>query len=411
MTSIVSKNDFDTALYVLHELTDPAAFVHKPIQFSKKYAGQFRITTALNIINQCAIEGTQEQRDQLLAVRHKIIVLNSQLKQGSIRVEASRLGIHLPEEEAQRIQGMQLALPQTRCEKMLAAATLIPRLFITVLLDLLLLPGALVLLIMACAKLKFNPQGDAIKQKKAPILLLHGSGFNDMEWVIGRQFLKKKEYGSVYSLNYDGLVSNDPQKGIDDYAQEKIRPMIQRILEETQSDQVILVGHSMGGMIAGYYAENYAQEDRVHVEHVLSIASPWHGTPTIDNSWKLGGSCSREKETVRHQQMSLTGGTDEDPGFRQRLVAQALRSERSGIRKYYNICSTTDYAVPRRQGILTENPSRQRVFNFLGHYALVAWPSVWFQMRTWLNQIYTTETLQQPQRARRSADVPACQTT
>lgn len=147
----------------------------------------------------------------------------------------------------------------------------------------------------------------------------------------------------------------------------------------------------MGGMIAGYYAEHFAEADGVNVEHVISIATPWQGSPSIDSFWKLGGCFSKKNETKRHRQMSVSGGTDTDPTFRQSLVAKALRSERKGLRKYYNIWSTTDYAVPGAHGNLTEDPRRQRSFSYLGHYALVAWPSTWLQIRSWLNDIYAAE--------------------
>lgn len=52
----------------------------------------------------------------------------------------------------------------------------------------------------------------------------------------------------------------------------------------------------------------------------------------IDCFWKLAGCFSREKNSKRHQQMSLSGGTQADPNFRQSLVAKALNSERRGVR-------------------------------------------------------------------------------
>jgi hypothetical protein len=144
-------------------------------------------------------------------------------------------------------------------------------------------------------------------------------------------------------------------------------------------------------MIAGYYDEHFAEADEVNIENVISIATPWQGTPMVDCFWKLGGPFSKEKETKRHQQMSVCGGTSTDPNFRQKLVTKALDSERRGVRKYYNIWSTTDYAVPGTHGSLTEDPRRQRSFSYLGHYALVVWPSVWLQTRSWLNEIYASE--------------------
>jgi len=273
----------------------------------------------------------------------------------------------------------------TRFQKVVEVGTKIPRVAFAIFFDFLLLPGAAVLLLTAACKLDFNPTEKDVKKDKIPILMLHGSGFNETEWIVGRQFLNKKEYGSVFSLNYDGLISNDPRKGIDDYAKGKIREEIKRIKMLTGQDRIILMGHSMGGLIAGYYAEHCADADNIKVEHVISIASPWQGTPIIDYKWKWKGKTAKENETKRHQQMSVSGGTFDEPEFRQNLVQKALESERQGVRKYYNIWSTTDYAVPCDSGCLTKENKRQRSFTYLGHYGIVIWPSVWLQVRSWLD--------------------------
>ncbi len=388
---MVSSVNFQTAIQALERLTSVSATVSSPIQFSEEYNGQHPIIKALKILHKAALEGIGSQKTHLLNSRHKIISLNALLKHVSFSTLVNdKLGIEMGEEAA-KVRGIQIALPQTKFEKMVEMATKIPRIIFTILADILLLPGALVLLLVACCKPDFNPKPDEVKHGKTPILLLHGSGFNQSEWVVGRQFLKKEQYGSVFSLNYDGLVSNDPHKGIEDYARDKISAEVKRIKALTGSDRVILMGHSMGGMIAGYYAEHFAEADKVNIEHVISIATPWQGTPMVDCFWQLGGRFSKEKETKRHQQMSVSGGTYADPNFRQNLVAKALDSERKGVRKYYNIWSTTDYAVPGAQGNLTEDPRRQRSFSYLGHYALVAWPSVWLKTCSWLNEIYASE--------------------
>ncbi len=392
---MVSSVNFQTAINVLEKLTTSGAVPRQSVQFEEEYkdSEQHPITTALNILNKASLEGTDQQKNKLSSFREKIIPLNALLKSDSFKT--SNIGIEMAGEAA-KIQGIQIALPQTKFEKMMEIATKIPRIIFTILIDALLLPGALILLIIACSKFNFNPKPEDIKHGKIPILLLHGSGFNETEWIVGRQFLKKEQYGSVFSLNYDGLVSNDPGRGIEDYARDKIRAEVKKIKETTGSAKVILVGHSMGGMIAGYYAEHFSEADQVTIEHVISIATPWQGSPTVDCLWKLGGCFSKENETKRHQQMSVSGGTNTEPNFRQPLVAKALTSERKGVRKYYNIWSTTDYAVPGTHGCLTEDPRRQRSFNYLGHYALVAWPSVWVQTCSWLNEIYASEPTLEP---------------
>jgi len=63
--------------------------------------------------------------------------------------------------------------------------------------DLCLMPLAAGLLAAAYAGYNFNPT--VIKEGLPAIVLLHGSGFNESEFVIGRYFLNKPKYGSVFS--------------------------------------------------------------------------------------------------------------------------------------------------------------------------------------------------------------------
>jgi hypothetical protein len=77
--------------------------------------------------------------------------------------------------------------------------------------------------------------------------------------------------------------------------------------------------------------------------------------------------------------------------FRQKLVTQALNSERAGRRNYYSIGSETDFLVPGLTSTLTEDPRRQRMFSYMGHYGIIASPRVWGQVRSWLDAIYARE--------------------
>lgn len=238
-------------------------------------------------------------------------------------------------------------------------------------LDLLLLPCAGVLILMAkCWKSNFDPI--EYQKDQIPILLIHGSDFNETEWVVGRQFLKN--YGSVFSLNYDGLVIHDPNKGPDDYAREEVRNKVLEIIRLTGHNQLIIIGHSMGGLIAGDYAENYAHLDHVTIPKIITIATPWQGAPLATY---LSHSCLANK---RLAQMSPESDYLKD------LTTRVLAAETSGDRLYFNIASTTDPAVPGKHGIVTKDPSRIRLFTYLGHYGLVVWPSSWLQVHHWLDQ-------------------------
>jgi len=241
-------NDFNLAIDVLHRIANPRG-IRSPFhgKFSEEYKGQGLITTALKIIHKSSQEGTAAQRNKLSQFRHEIVTVNSLLSRNKIadRVQQT-LNIQIGD-EAKKLEGMKIAAPQTKFEKVVEIASAVPRVILATTLDLPLLPTAAGLLLYMLSKPNFDPTKP--KTNAVPILLLHGNGFNESQWILGREFLKKEQYGSVFSLNYDGLVTNDPKKGIDDYAAEKVRDKILQIKKLTGQDRVILVGHSMGGMM------------------------------------------------------------------------------------------------------------------------------------------------------------------
>jgi pimeloyl-ACP methyl ester carboxylesterase len=377
MAAKISDSDFHSAIEVLNYLTEGNGVCPK-IEFSQKYQEQAITTTALKALSQAGLEGTKGQKEKLQALRPRIKKLNELLVHDKIEKEFPHLG---------HLSGFKITLPNTPTERFIAKVTRIIRIALSILFDLILVPLAIILTLIAACNIDFNPSN--VKKDKIPILLVHGSGTNDATtWLIGRQYLKKKEFGSVFSMNLDKANSMDDHKGIDYFAKEKIRPEVKRILKLTGQNEIILIGHSMGGMVSGFYAEHLAQEDGVKVNHVISIGSPWQGAYAIDKFLSMGGYFRRSKDTERHHQMSVAGETKRTPNFRRRLVAKALESERAGKRKYYNIWSTVDPAVGRHQGGLTEDPRRQKLFKSVGHYGIVLIPPTWYQVQAWLKDAY-----------------------
>jgi len=243
--------------------------------------------------------------------------------------------------------------------------------------DISLLPAALVLLIIAKIwKSNFDPTPDKVKKGIVPILLIHGNDFNETEWVIGRLFLKSVQYGSVYSLNYDQLIRHDQSKGPDDYARNEIHIKIEEILLQTKSNQIILIGHSMGGLIAGDYAEYVSPKS---VKHIITISTPWQGAPIIQVVKYLP--CFSSK---RYQQMLPNSA------YLKELNDSVRRSIDEGKHQYYTICSTVDPFVPNQRGLI-DSRARDKIFSFLGHYGPMVWPGTWLKIRQWLDIIYSCQ--------------------
>lgn len=262
--------------------------------------------------------------------------------------------------------------PKTKFDKMVETATRVPRAILSTAIDIAFLPVAALLLLIACGKSNYDTSHP--KQDKIPILLIHGSGFNEIEWVASWPWLNKEEYGSAFTLNLDDLVSNEDHMGIDDYAM-KVRDKIRKIKQLTGQNEVILIGHSMGGLVAAHYAEEFATNEEMTINHVISIATPWNGAPILN--------CKSENEKPkRYKQMS------EGSAFLTELSHKALQSNANQLRTYYSIGSTTDFMVPGASGILTNNPNNNRIYSWLGHYGIIAYPGTWLTIRSWLNPIY-----------------------
>src|SRR5207237_299270 len=102
-------------------------------------------------------------------------------------------------------------------------------------------------------------------------------------WQFGKHYLNKKEYGTVITINLEehGQVMNRYANGIDDYARIVIEKLSQ-IPSGGEKKKFILIGHSMGGLVASYAAENLAEEANLSIDHIFTIATPWQGSPLLD---------------------------------------------------------------------------------------------------------------------------------
>jgi triacylglycerol lipase len=115
-------------------------------------------------------------------------------------------------------------------------------------------------------KFPFKPKLDA----QTPILLVHGYRQNQMDWLWFRYQLRNQDLGPVYSLNlHPATVS------IAKLAQ-LVKNKVQDIQAETGQSQIILIGHSMGGLVSSYYAEFLANPGQIL--SIITLGSPFQGT-------------------------------------------------------------------------------------------------------------------------------------
>lgn len=102
----------------------------------------------------------------------------------------------------------------------------------------------------------------------APVLLLHGYGCNSGYWAHLTPLLDAARISHA-SLDLEPIMG-----AIDDYV-----PLVARACEslcaQANASKVIIVAHSMGGLVARAYLREHGPE---RVAHVFTLGTPHHGT-------------------------------------------------------------------------------------------------------------------------------------
>jgi len=193
-----------------------------------------------------------------------------------------------------------------------------------------------------------------------PILLIHGYMFNKTVWYYFKRKLAHAGFGPVYTITLGNLLGS-----IKDHA-DKIAEMASFIQRETGQSQIILVGHSMGGLTASYYAMQLAPRGKVKA--LITIGSPLAGT--LVAYLGLGKSArdmlpnSEVIATVR-EQMPLHPEID-----------------------FYQIMTWTDeLIVPNTSALTGREPTHHYVIDDIGHMALLFSSRVAGRTIDWLTKI------------------------
>lgn len=234
----------------------------------------------------------------------------------------------------------------------------------------LLIPAGL-LLVEAAIRKNFSISHDSkdVKIGKIPILLIHGKGYNQIQWQFGRKYLEKDNYGTIFSVDYDGLATNGVKKSIADYAK-IIGDKIESIKKRTNMKEIVLIGHSLGGLVASYYAENLSLEQGTIVKHIITIATPWHEPPVMHYL---------EGKSVLYKEMTEANLNP----MRKTAIASMMNKTRS----YYAIESLGDIIVPSPCGIIDRKLQRCATYQRLGHYGIVIHPGPWEYVQSLLDNL------------------------
>ncbi|HEY5801989.1 MAG TPA: alpha/beta fold hydrolase, partial [Burkholderiaceae bacterium] len=176
-----------------------------------------------------------------------------------------------------------------------------------------------------------------------PVLLVHGWGCNGGYWR-GMSKAMSDARISHRAINLEPVLC-----AIDDYVPQ-LAKAVQDWAADTGSERIVIVAHSMGGLVSRAYL---AQAGDSKVAHCITIGSPHHGTGLANHG--IGLNC---------KQMRWQPGL----GPSEWLTALAARdtATRAGIT---SICSRHDNIVSPPSSSVLEG-AQVVVFDAIGHVAL-----------------------------------------
>jgi triacylglycerol lipase len=109
-----------------------------------------------------------------------------------------------------------------------------------------------------------------MKSSLPPVILIHGLYHNASAWIMYRWVLRKAGFSHIYAFSYDSWRPTFQE------LLEKLDELVEEAILNSPDGRVILIGHSLGGLLCRAYVES-AQHSR-KVRAVVTLGTPHQGS-------------------------------------------------------------------------------------------------------------------------------------
>ncbi|NVM79219.1 triacylglycerol esterase/lipase EstA (alpha/beta hydrolase family) [Duganella sp. SG902] len=178
-----------------------------------------------------------------------------------------------------------------------------------------------------------------------PVLLIHGYACNSGYWLPMSKLLRAAR------VSHYGIDLEPPGASIDDYVPQ-VAAAVARLRRETGSPQVIIVAHSMGGLVARAYLRRHGGAD---IARVITLGTPHHGTALAH--FGPGSNAAQMRR---------------DSAWLAALAASEAITQRTLISSIYSVHD--NIIAPQDSSALPG--ARNLVFGAIGHVALGRHPAI-----------------------------------
>jgi len=107
---------------------------------------------------------------------------------------------------------------------------------------------------------------------RTPILLVHGVADNRSVFSVMARSLHRKGFGRVVAVNQPPLGADVPTLA------SRLGERVEALCAATGYERLHIIGHSLGGLVARYYAQCQGGDARVHT--LVTLGTPHAGTQT-----------------------------------------------------------------------------------------------------------------------------------
>lgn len=184
-------------------------------------------------------------------------------------------------------------------------------------------------------------------QRQSPILLVHGYCCSRASW----WWLRRRLEGAGWTV---ATITLEPVYASIDAYVEPLARRIDTVLAETGADDLVLVGHSMGGLVARAYLQRFGA---ARVNRLITLGTPHQGSRLA---------CLGLGENGRQMR----------PGSR---WLQLLAAPPAGVKPLAIYSPHDEFVIPRN--LLRLSAGDNQEIAGLGHLAMLYSPRVWLALQ------------------------------